>query len=352
MSIRNLDWITPEIEEAYAYHKARIAALYAGEQPSEVIAIAGGWFGNFHGLRGTNDIDMLKDPDAWIDDVLSDMAEKAVAASDRVTFRPLVMELDPLGVHYIDAILGANVYFHNDQVWSDPLTCDLEELSMPDLSQSEVFQASLRLAKRAVEVSQGHFFVTTPVLSCPINIGINIFGQQLLEALISRPDAARHALRIINDVIAACIRAFSEVIPESIRRNFVAENRYTPPGFGEIDGCATQLVSARQYEEFFAPLDEELLDISPYGGLIHLCGASAQHIPVWREMKKLRSVQLNDRAAEDVELYFRGLRPDQILYVAQTETTPLKRILEITGGQRLIFQGVLEKPIRLCNYDA
>ena len=31
-------------------------------------------FGNYHGLAGTNDIDMLKEPDLWLDDVLNDRA--------------------------------------------------------------------------------------------------------------------------------------------------------------------------------------------------------------------------------------------------------------------------------------
>ena len=72
--------------------------------------------------------------------------------------------------------------------------------------------------------------------------------------------------------------------------------------------------------------------------MIHLCGAHAQHIPVWREMKALKSVQLNDRAAEDFEAFWRGLREDQIVYVNPTARMTTARILEISAGRRVIFQ--------------
>jgi len=335
---RNLPWLTQEIEEIQAYHRARVAAQYDGRRPDGVIAIAGPVFGGNHGLSGSNEIDMLANPEEWLDDVLRDMADRALETANRATFCPLVIELDPLGTHYVDALFDARVCFREGQVWSEQLDGDLAELAAPDLAHSEVFQQSLRLARLASEVSLGRLLVATPVFSCPINIGINLFGERLLEGLLGRPDAARRALRIITDAILACIRTFSKAIPKDIRRTSVAACRYAPAGFGLIDGCAAQLVSARLYQEFFAPLDEELLRAHPRGGMIHLCGACAQHIPTWASMPSLRSVQLNDRAAEDFELFFRGLRSDQILYVQPTQSMPTERILGISKGERVILQ--------------
>ena len=345
MNIRDLSWITPKIEKANTHHQERISAFYSGQQPKEIIAIAGRMFGRNHGLAGINDIDMLKKPDEWLDDVLKDMAQYAHESADMITFKPLTIELDPLGVHYIDALFGANVYIHDNQTWSDQLDCDLDDLQMPDLDNSQVFRESLELARKAVEITQGKIFITTPVLSCAINIVINLFGERLLEALIVRPESAKRALQIINDVIIYCTRAFFEIIPDNIRRNSVACNRFAPDGFGQIDGCATHLVSAKQYVEFFADLDDEILGVSPNGGMMHLCGTHAQHIPAFKTMKNLRSIQINDRAAEDLELYFDGLRSDQIIYVAPTPLLTLERILEITKGKRLVLQIPLNEPI-------
>ena len=341
----NVRWYTPQIEAAQAYHHARIVALYAGQTPRDVIAIAGKTFGSSHGLAGRNDIDLLKQPEVWLADVLADMAANAEQAADRVTFRPLAIELDPLGVHFIDAILGAHVSICGPQYWSDELEIDLADFTLPDLSNSAVLRQGLRLARLAVQVSQGRLFVTTPVLSCAINVAINLFGQRLLEAMIERPEPARRVLRIVNAAIVAVTRAFFDAIPDEIQRNSVAENRYAPPGLGQIDGCATQLVSARHYREFLAGLDREVLGLSPRGGLMHLCGTHAHHISTWKAMPQLGAIQINDRAVNDLAAYFNGLREDQLLYVAPTPAFPVERILAVTRGRRIVLQCALERPI-------
>ncbi|HGJ67049.1 TPA: hypothetical protein ENS27_16945 [bacterium] len=345
--MNSLNWITPEIQKATEYHQNRLKAFYSGQQIDEVIAIAGRMFGHNHGLAGINEIDMLRKPDEWLDDVLKDMSQYAHESNDMITFKPLTIEIDPLGVHYIDAIFGADVYIHDQQTWSDQLDIDLDDLQMPDLSNNQVFQESLILTRKAVELTQGKIFITTPVLSCAINIGINLFGERLLESLITRPESAKRALKLINDVIIECTKAFFEIIPDNIRRNSVACNRFAPDCFGQIDGCATQLVSENQYSNFFAELDDELLSISKNGGMMHLCGTHTQHISTFRSMKNLRSIQINDRAAEDLNLYFNGLRSDQIIYVAPTASLSLDRILEITKGKRLILQIPLNEPISI-----
>ncbi len=61
-------------------------------------------------------------------------------------------------------------------------------------------------------------------------------------------------------------------------------------------------------------------------------------------MAALKSVQLNDRAADDFELYWRGLRDDQLIYVGPTAAMPLERILAISGGRRLVLQCLLKGP--------
>lgn len=342
-----LDWFTPELEQVQAIHRERVARLYAGEPPAEVIAIAGPMFGGSHGLWGTNEIDMLEQPEAWLEDVLGDMARQASSLADPVTYRPLVIHLDPLGTHFVDALFGAPVRFHEGQVWTEGYPADLADLEPPDLGASALLGGALELARLGVTASECKLLVATPVFSCAANIGINLFGQSLLEALLDRPDAAHRALRIVNDVLVASTRAFAQAIPDVIRRTSCAESRYAPPAYGLIDGCATQLVSAAQYHEFFASLDAELLRVAPNGGMIHLCGAHTQHIPVWRGMPELRSVQLNDRATEDLEAYVEGLRPDQILYVAPTEAMTVERIIELTHGRPLVLQAPLAEPVPL-----
>lgn len=343
--MQDVAFLTDEIEAVQAEHRERIAALYRGEALDHVPSVAGPFFGASHGLWGTNEIDMLAEPERWLDDVLADMSRQADVLREPVTFCPGMVEMDALGVRYIDALFGAPVRFYEKQVWSEGLPCAVAELARPDVASHPVFQQSLRLARLAVEVTQGRLLIANPVLSCAANIGMNLFGGRLLEATILEPEGAARALGTISDVIGECTQAFVEAIPPALRRNSVGESRYAPPGFGQIDGCATQLLSAETYREFFAPLDAGVLRLSPHGGMVHLCGAHAQHIPVWREMPELRSVQLNDRAAEDLELYVRGLRDDQIVYVGPTDTMPVERILAITGGRRVVLQCYLAEPV-------
>ncbi|HJN16138.1 MAG TPA: hypothetical protein QGH10_11625 [Armatimonadota bacterium] len=343
----DMDWLTLEIEEAQAWHRARVDRLYAGDELDSVVAIAGPLFGPYHPLIGTTEIDMLEEPEAWFDSVVGHMAESATRLASRATFVPLAVELDPLGVHFIDALLGAKTYFHEGQAWSDQLECEVADLEMPDLDASPILRKALDLAKFVVEAGDGRLLISTPVLSCAINTAINILGERFLEVLAIEPGVAMRALRIINDVLVAVTEAFFEVISTDVRRNSAAFSRYAPAGFGQVDGCATQLVSAAHYCAFLADLDSELLSVSPHGGMIHLCGTHEHHIPAFREMDRLRSVQINDRATDGLAEFVEGLREDQILYITPTEATSVEDIMDLTDGRRIVLQAYLEEPLSI-----
>jgi hypothetical protein len=223
-------------------------------------------------------------------------------------------------------------------VWSDELSIAVGDLQTPDLARSEVYQQAITLTRKAVEASGGRLLIGAPVLSCAINTGINLFGQRFLTAMVDAPADVHRAVGIITDVMLALMRDFAALIPDAIRRTSVPENRYAPPGHGLIDGCATQLVSARQYREFFYASDAAALGANPHGGMMHLCGAHRQHLPALRAMRELRSVQVNDRATDDLPHYVNGLRDDQILYVAPTEKYPAARVIEMVDTKRLVLQ--------------
>ena len=52
----------------------------------------------------------------------------------------------------------------------------------------------------------------------------------------------------------------------------------------------------------------------------------------------------NARAAEDLEIYYRELRDDCAFYVNPCAGMPVQRIVEITGGQRVVIVADLEEP--------
>ena len=105
------------------------------------------------------------------------------------------------------------------------------------------------------------------------------------------------------------------------------------------------MVSGATYREFVAPLDDQLLSTYPGGGMIHLCGTHTQHISTWNEMRSLRALQLNDRAAEDLAIYTHEMRDDVVFYVNPCEGMLIERIMEITAGQRVVIVADVEKPL-------
>ncbi len=256
---------------------------------------------------------------------------------DRDVFRPLILESWIYGVHFIDHLLGGQVYFARDQWWCQPLQSPVGELHPPDLEKCVAWRKARELAQACVEFDAAAVMVTSQVLSSPLNIIVNLYGEKVLEAMVEDRPAVERDLRTITSLICEPAPLVSR---QCAGRRFSAGlrgRRCQPRGFGQICGCTSHLISAAMYREMIAPLDDQVLSFYPRGGLVHLCGDHTRHIPVWRELKSFRAFQINDRAAEDLEIYFRELRDDQIIYLNPTPTMTAQRALKITGGRRLVI---------------
>lgn len=292
-----------------------------------------------NGCCGSGACDPYEEPEKWVREAAADLAANCDCLLDAEVFRPAVIEFGPYGVHFVDRILGAHVYeLHERHNWQvRPLDQPVGRLRPPDLETSETWQ----LARRVAEAFLG-LGVTVPLFGLPtiasaLNIGMNLYGQELLIAFHERPDDARRDLRIINDVLCELHRWYLGRIPLEQLQPVLGAWRTQPPGFGQLCGCSCQLLPPGFYADFIAPLDNELLSVYPEGGMIHLCGAHTQHIPIWREMRSVRSLQLNDLAAEHLEAYWNGLREDQVFYVNPCDGMPVEKIVEITGGKRVVI---------------
>ena len=319
---------------------ARLETLYAGGLGENAFTLCG--------VDGGGAADVYKEPEKWVDEALDDLAGKADAIRDPATFRPLAISPNPYGVHFIDKFFDANVYELDGEAnnWqAEYLDTPVGALEPPDWQSHPTWDICRRLAEAFVAADVPLPLYGLPTLSSALNIGLNLYGQALLLAMVADPEAARHDLRIITDVIAGMHRWYLGRIPLEQLQMVVPSGRTQPPGYGQICGCSNQLVSREQYAEFIAPLDDEVLSVYPNGGMIHLCGAHTQHIPVWREMKSLRAVQMNDRAAEDLAAHFEELRSDQILYVNPFDGMQVGRIIEITGGRRTVIVGDFKEPL-------
>jgi len=319
---------------------ARLDALFAGRPGDNVFALCG--------IGGGGKCSMYEEPERWIDEAFDHLAEQVYLVRHPALFRPLEIAPGPYGVHFIDKFFGANVYELDGEAgnWqAQYLETPVGLLEPPDWENHPTWDICRRLAEAFLAADVPLPLYGLPTLSSALNIGLNLYGQALLLAMVANPEAARHDLRIITDVIAGMHRWYLGRIPAEKLQMVVPSGRLQPPGFGQLCGCSCQLLSAEQYAEFIAPLDDEVLSVYPNGGMIHLCGEHTQHIPVWREMKSLRAVQMNDRAAEDLEAHFNELRDDQILYVNVFDGMPAGRVMAITGGHRTVIVGGVEEPL-------
>lgn len=320
------------VRSVQAGHRARLTRLFGGGEGGEPPFY-------LSGINGGCGADPIAAPEAWVDGAVADCLSQRGASGDRRVFRPLCVEYNPFGVHFVDRILGARVWTQGDQWWSEPFHGPVGELAAPDLANSATWALHVRAAERFLEVDPPDLFFCLPTIASALNVGINVQGEALLAALVHAPEAAAGDLATINSLLVQLHRWYRERFAPDRMQPIVGCQRFQPPGFGQICGCSTQLVSARTYRELIAPLDAALLGAYPGGGMIHLCGAHTHHLPVWRGMGELRAVQVNDRAAEDLPAYVDGLRRDQVIYLNPCEGMPAERALALARGRPMVIVG-------------
>ena len=306
-----------------------------------------GRVGRHSGSLACEPSDVLhNDPGRAVEIGLEDLAAQVEADRGDMArlFMPLCLEADWYGVHFVDKIFGADVFYNGDskQWYNRYLTNEIGSLVMPDLETSEPWRQARAYAKTFLASDMTVPILGMPVLSSPLNIAINLYGPDFLVVMIEDPDAAGHDLAVINSVIMKLHRWYLDNVPLERLQPTVSPWRTQPPGFGQLCGCSTHLVSPGLYEELIMPLDDELLSVWPHGGMIHLCGNHKHLIPLFARMPHLRAVQLNDLAADQLEEYVKGLRGDQVIYFSPTQNMPLGKSLEISKGRRMVYVGIYD----------
>lgn len=285
-------------------------------------------------------------PERWVAECLELLAEAVQKTDDTVRFIPACVEYPIYGVHFIDRIFGAEVFFKNGQWYNNVLTSSIGTLQIPDLFRNETWNLAKRAALAFLEQGVSLPLFSMPTLSSALNIVVNLYGEDALMMMVEEPDAIRHDLEVINDVLLSLHTWYRKTVPAVQLQPVISWSRTQPPGCGQLCGCTTQLVSGAMYRDMFAPLDDALLGLYPGGGMIHLCGSHTQHIETMRDMKYLKALQLNDAAALDLNAYFKGLREDQIFYINPSVEMTVEKAIECTGGRRLVICDAIEAPVR------
>lgn len=318
----------PELLEVFNFHQHRLGDVFSGKPTDSIFILSG--------ISCYSD-DARLDWETWLDESLTHLAECSKDACNRETFRPLVITFNPHGVHFVDSVFGADVFLLGDSWQVNPLTSPVGTLQYPDLEAAPAWQNVRDFARAFIECDVADVTLGLPTIASALNIAVNLYGQEILLAMAIDPTAAHHDLQIINQVLCEMHQWFLDNIPPERYQCIIPSGRFQLPGYGQICGCTTQLVSAATYDEFIAPLDDAVLSVYPHGGMIHLCGTHTQHLDTWKSLPSFRAFQMNDRASEDLQLYLDGLRNDQIMYVQVCPTMPFDKIVEITKGKQVVI---------------
>jgi len=290
------------------------------------------------GICGNSSIPIYENPELWVKECLENLAEGANTSLTQNKFTPLCIESDIYGVHFIDSIFGCEIFFQDGQWYNRYLGKEVGSLAKPDINKCEAWQIAKRAAEAFVRQEVSLPLFGLPTIASALNIAVNLYGDEILAAMLAEPENARHDLKIINDTLCELHDWYRSILPSAQLQPVIAYERTQPPGYGQICGCTTQLVSGEVYRDMIAPLDAALLAVYPHGGMIHLCGAHQHIIPVLRDMPNLKAVQINDRTAVDLEKFFTGLRNDQIIYFMPCDEMSIDDAIKITGGDRLVIQ--------------
>jgi hypothetical protein len=308
---------------------ARLEAVFAGEAFPEGTYLCG-----FEPTTDSADCDL----DEWLDETLTQIAEEPKKPVVENVLRPLCLMYNPRGVHFIDHFFGADVFELEKGNWqSRPLETPIGELEPVDLDSHPTWQRMKDFAGKFIDRDVPAVLFGLPTIGSPLNAAVNLYGQALFEAMLTDPDAVHHDLRIVTDLLCDLHRWYRANIPHEQLQCVCPGGRTQPPGFGQICGCTCQLLSPSQYADFIAPLDAEVLSVYPHGGMIHLCGGHTQHAATFAGMQPLRALQINDRAADDLERYIEEVRDDQVFYVNPTLTMAPERAIALTGGRNVVI---------------
>lgn len=290
-------------------------------------------------------------PEDYIINCMENLACKVLETQKDYIFAPICITYIPYVVHFVDKIFGANVFYKNNQWWCEYIKTPIGCLTTPDLDKNKVFDLAKRACNAFLEQNVKLPLFGLPTIASALNIIINLYGQEILLAMLTNPEEVKHDLRIIQDVLVNLHKWYLNTLPIENLQPVLPSQRAQPYNYGQICGCSTALISSECYNEFIKPLDEELLGVYHNGGMIHLCGNHLQHVKSFHNMKKIRSVQINDRAAHDLKTYYQELRNDQIIYLNPCEGMTVDMAIDITGGDRLVLVGDHGGPVKRRKND-
>ena len=136
-----------------------------------------------------------------MDQSLKELTAQAQRSTDDKVFRPLCVNYNPRGVHCVDDLFGAEVFLLDGGWQAHPLSTPIGVLQRPDLEAHASWRALRDFARAFVAADVPAVIFGLPTIASALNIAVNLYGQDILSAMLTQPDATRHDLDVINSVL-------------------------------------------------------------------------------------------------------------------------------------------------------
>jgi hypothetical protein len=184
---------------------------------------------------------------------------------------------DAYGNYFMPALFGCPIVYPPDQAPANlPLSAsfdDMAALQVPDLATSPVVRRAMAEA-RALQDRYGCCSGAINTGS-PINVAVNLYGEQFLLASALAPAIARHVLYVIAETEFRLYRELSSVVdPASFPLPEISF------GYGN---CPAVMFSPRIYREVVLPVDRwvrrQVAQLH-----LHHCGVFDDYIELYRQL--------------------------------------------------------------------
>ena len=199
-----------------------------------------------------------------------------------------------IGPGTLSLYLGSQPEFHDNTVWYHKCVTDIPNAKPPVFDESNPYwQASLRMAREAVERLQGRALVSFPDLIENLDTISSLFGnRELLLALVDYPEKVHEFQRAILPLYLEHHRRLYELIKDEVGGTcFSAFHIYGKGRIAKLQCDFSAMISPQMFEEFVSPyLAEQCrqLDHTVY----HWDGPCAlQHEGPLLAIKELQAIQ-------------------------------------------------------------
>jgi hypothetical protein len=250
------------------------------------------------------------DPAAMLQNQLLDRVVPGLILGDD---NPLAIRNDH-GTVQIASRLGGNWNMHeNDYPWVKPLNSRNavqaviegndedynDEIRTHSVETLTFYHEQLSRFPQCARFIQ----VSLPDLQGPMDTAEQLWGGELLIALLDEPDLVNALMARIIEVMLDTVGVYRPLTSDRLEPLANTQHGYTIPGRLLVRNDSAILVSPQTYRDTIGPVDGQLLSAAG-GGSIHFCGNGEHLIEAFLEVPEVRGIDVGQSSMMDMDRLF------------------------------------------------